>query len=245
VKRTYVLALLSSLLIGAGLYWVFNPTDPGRVAVQPQSDTSKSLVGSSSTSLPAQPPIGQSPQEPPAESATGISPQGVPISDASEDLHGPATPPPKAFLEGWDSPQTLLVFTGEQHGYVEPCGCSLKQLGGVSRRADFFRQLSVRGWPVLACDLGGLVNRPSRKQGKLKLQLSLQTLKDMHYSAVVPGPEELRNGIELITYEERPPFVACNVVLGGDRDLGVIVPQTIVEAGGLKVGITGLLGKSH
>jgi hypothetical protein len=246
VKRTYVLTLLTALLIGAGLYWVFNPTDPGRVALQPTDFTPVALAPAQSTAKTGaiEPNEGESLTENSPQPVAGVALEVNVASAAADDLHGPPAHPPKAFLDGWNAPRALLVFTGEQHGYVEPCGCSLKQLGGVSRRADFFRQITERGWPLLACDLGGLVNRPTRKQGKLKLQLSLHTLKDMHYSAVVPGPEELRNGIELITYEERPPFVACNVVLGGDRDLGVIVPQTIVEVGGVKVGVTGLLGKS-
>jgi hypothetical protein len=246
VKRTYVLTLLTALLIGAGLYWVFNPTDPGRVALQPTDFTPVALAPAQSTAKTGaiEPNEGESLTENSPQPVAGVALEVNVASAEADDLHGPPAHPPKAFLDGWNAPRALLVFTGEQHGYVEPCGCSLKQLGGVSRRADFFRQITERGWPLLACDLGGLVNRPTRKQGKLKLQLSLHTLKDMHYSAVVPGPEELRNGIELITYEERPPFVACNVVLGGDRDLGVIVPQTIVEVGGVKVGVTGLLGKS-
>ncbi|MFM8218863.1 MAG: hypothetical protein ACKOJF_08060, partial [Planctomycetaceae bacterium] len=64
-------------------------------------------------------------------------------------------------LRGWEGVRAALVFTGEQHGYVEPCGCSLKQLGGLSRRADFFRQMGEREIPVAAFDLGGLVNRPT------------------------------------------------------------------------------------
>ncbi|HBH52093.1 MAG TPA: hypothetical protein DDY91_09390 [Planctomycetaceae bacterium] len=254
MKATYILGSLALLATLAGLYWVFNPTDPetiptaemgssttsGRRGVDsPPKQTAEPLVGQ-----PSDTPDDLQPNSKPATSTLGDTATSAAAKSEDESLHGPPPEPPKPMLAGWESPQALLVFTGEQHGYVEPCGCSLKQLGGVSRRADFFRQIQEKGWPTLACDVGGLVNHPTRKQGKLKLQMSLHALKDMAYAAVAPGPEELRNGIELITYEERPPFVACNLVLGGDRDLGVIVPQVISDVGGLKVAVTAVLGLS-
>ena len=32
-----------------------------------------------------------------------------------------------AIVDGWPEPQVALVLTGEQHGYLEPCGCSETQ----------------------------------------------------------------------------------------------------------------------
>lgn len=150
----------------------------------------------------------------------------------------------KPLLSGWQDPGAVILFTGEQHGYVEPCGCSLKQLGGVSRRADLIRQLQERHYPVAAFDLGGLVNRPTRKQGKMKLQFALHALKDMQYDAVGLGPEELRNGIDLITYEDRPPFLACNIVIAGDPGLGLVLPHLVRTVGATKIGVTAVFGRS-
>src|SRR5260221_4488988 len=66
----------------------------------------------------------------------------------------PHAPLPKALFEGWEKPAAAIVFSGEQHGYIEPCGCSLDQLGGLSRRADLLRQIAERGWPATAFDVG-------------------------------------------------------------------------------------------
>src|SRR5262245_51192039 len=38
----------------------------------------------------------------------------------------------KPLLEGWPAPAVALLLSGEMHGYIEPCGCSLHQLGGLS-----------------------------------------------------------------------------------------------------------------
>ncbi len=101
--------------------------------------------------------------------------------------------PPKPLLEGWDAPAVVLLFTGETHGYLEPCGCALNQAGGFARRHDLFQKLRARGWPLIAADLGGLIRR-SRQQSRVKFQIMLEGLAQMGYSALQLGPEELHLG---------------------------------------------------
>src|SRR6516162_6629423 len=58
------------------------------------------------------------------------------------DAASPARPAvQKPMFDGWTAPAVALLLTGEQHGYVEPCGCSANQLGGYSRRAGLIRQI--------------------------------------------------------------------------------------------------------
>src|SRR5262245_57565028 len=63
-----------------------------------------------------------------------------------------AAPAQKRLFDGWGAPAAAIVFSGEQHGYLEPCGCSVNQLGGLARRADLFRQIQERGWATTAFD---------------------------------------------------------------------------------------------
>ncbi|MGQ0634192.1 MAG: multiheme c-type cytochrome [Planctomycetaceae bacterium] len=157
---------------------------------------------------------------------------------------------PPAFgplLAGWTRPEAVLVLSGEQHGYIEPCGCSLNQLGGLSRRADLVRQIRERGWPVLPLDVGGLVNNPTRRQAKLKLAMALKCLRDMGYAGIALGREELLIGIELLTYGEpdRPPFLASNLVLfGSPPDSGLHQSFRVVAVGKVKIGVTAVFGNS-
>src|SRR5262249_27825189 len=62
----------------------------------------------------------------------------------------------KPVLDGWKKPAAVVVLSGEQHGYFEPCGCTDTQSGGASRRADLFLQLADKGWPATGLDLGGI-----------------------------------------------------------------------------------------
>jgi len=127
------------------------------------------------------------------------------------------------------------------HGYIEPCGCSLHQLGGLSRRADLMRQIAERGWPVTALDVGGLVNNPARRQGKFKCDMILKCLTDMKYGGVAVGVEELQLGLDFINFQkpDELPLLSANVIFFEDRDFpGGPVPARTFEVGGVKIGVT-------
>lgn len=100
-----------------------------------------------------------------------------------------------AELERWERPDLTLLVTGQQHGYLLPCGCSRPQVGGLERRYNFFQTLSSRGWRTVAVDLGdipqmaGPVNLPNL-QGLTKYRHSMQALKLMNYAAVGLGEYE-------------------------------------------------------
>src|SRR5262245_10772111 len=40
---------------------------------------------------------------------------------------------PKLFV-GWTKPDFALILTGQTFGYLQPCGCSFPQYGGLARR---------------------------------------------------------------------------------------------------------------
>ena len=84
----------------------------------------------------------------------------------------------------WHTPDLALVVTGQQHGYIEPCGCTgldRQKVGwlGVSPSCE---QLRERGWTLLPLDAGNQVRRFGR-QAEVKLQQSVKALKAMDYQA--------------------------------------------------------------
>lgn len=174
-------------------------------------------------------------------------PGDEPLQATAEKPESPAAKRPalKPILEGWPAPAAAFVLSGEMHGYVEPCGCSLNQLGGLSRRADLFRQIKERGWPLTAFDTGGLVSNAGRRQAKVKLQMAFDALYELQYAGIAMGLEEVQVGIDLLRYAEgeRPPLVSCNLVIAGG-DIGTHVAKTLVTVGKLKIGVTSVLGDS-
>ena len=151
-------------------------------------------------------------------------------------------------FEGWPAPRCLLVITGELDGYIEPCGCTGKenQKGGLSRRQNFLRAVEAAGWPAVAVDLGGQVKRFGRLT-EAKFHSIVDGLRTMRYASVGFGPGDLRLPAEELVAavaaigDQQTPFVSANVGL-----LGIaanITPRfRVVEAGGLKIGITSVLG---
>jgi hypothetical protein len=141
-----------------------------------------------------------------------------------------------------------LVFSGEQHGYLEPCGCAglENQKGGLMRRFTLLKELRDKGWPIVAMDAGGQ-EKYSGIQAAMKVDFSYRALAKMNYAAVGFGPEDLRLDLLSIVInlnEATEPLVSANVGII-DFDSGFTRRFKIVEAGGLKIGITTVLGRNE
>ena len=145
----------------------------------------------------------------------------------------------------WAKPDLTLFVTGNQHGYIEPCGCTGldRQKGGVARRFTFMQQLRDKGWALMPLDAGNQVRRFGR-QAEVKLQQSVKALKTMDYQAIGFGPEDVRLGVgELLAVAaadspDDTMYVSANVVL---IDPSLMPQSKVVEKNGTKVGITSIL----
>src|SRR5580692_7295436 len=67
-----------------------------------------------------------------------------------------ASPIDKLFAK-LNNPAAVLLVSGQQDGYLEPCGCSAEQFGGLLRRFDLIDKLRKQNWPVALVDLGSLI----------------------------------------------------------------------------------------
>jgi hypothetical protein len=165
-------------------------------------------------------------------------------------------PDVKPMLKDWAKPAVAIIFSGEQHGYMEPCGCSVTQSGGLSRRGDLIRQLTEKGWPITGIDLGGLV-RKDNQQNKIKFQIMLAALKDLGYKAMALGPEELAlerlepgflvtQGPQPGAEPSGPAFVNANVEFTLFKDAGLrpASPAKVITVNGHRIGVTAIFGKT-
>lgn len=156
--------------------------------------------------------------------------------------------PPEPPLHDWEKPKVAFILTGEQNGYIEPCGCSENQLGGYMRRATLIDQLQDRGWKVAGFELGGMVKR-TRRQSEIKWEAMLSGLKSMNYKTVGIGPSEIRLGADYllvqasneVTKKDGLTFISANVVLFESPGLG-IQTHKLVEVDGVKVAVTSIVG---
>lgn len=222
---------------------------------QPASSTSNSTVSENQSTQ-------QSPESAAAEkqpSAATPKNSAAPHSEKTNTAKATASPKtaashntPKPLFKDWPTPKLAIVLTGERHGYLEPCGCTQNQTGGVSLLANLFQQIENRKWPVTAFDLGGLVKR-NRRQSQIKYETILASMKDMKYAGVGLGPEELRFGADIFLQlhnpepkspNTTPTFLAANILILDTPDLGKSHFK-IIDVGGVKMAVTSIIGKSH
>lgn len=145
----------------------------------------------------------------------------------------------------WRPARTAEVyFTTEVLGYIEPCGCTTKPLGGLPRLATVVRG----GLPARALvDAGNLlfptegVDDVNRQQHVLKADLLARAYRGLGVVALNVAAADLTEGAALLRKLQREgatPFVSANV-----RPVGDHVPEVagsfLRNIGDIKVGITG------
>ncbi|MEA1950408.1 MAG: multiheme c-type cytochrome [Planctomycetota bacterium] len=203
--------------------------------------------------LPAQPLAGQ-----PMGGLTNTSRQ-TPVAEmrsvgkSKKDAASKFDPVKKngTIFVGWKKPKLAIVITGREDGYIEPCGCAgLESMkGGLSRRHTMIEQLLARGWPLLRVDVGGL-SKGYGVQAELKFQITVDAMKKMGYHAIGFSPNDLQLPVDSLVAvadnsETNPsPFISANVGLLG-FDAEITAPWRVVEVGGIKVGVTSVLGKQY
>jgi len=170
--------------------------------------------------------------------------QPLNVERAAESISAVGTTGPELW-QSWPTPQTVLFVTGNQHGYIEPCGCTglENQKGGLARRFTLMKQLTDLGWPLVPMDAGNQVRRTGR-QSEIKFQTTAAGLAEMKYEAIGFGPDDLRLGVgELIAVAavDNPAegrFQSANVVL---IDPSLMAQAKVVVSGERKIGIASAL----
>tara|TARA_R110002073_G_scaffold303004_2_gene470800 strand:+ start:5754 stop:8138 length:2385 start_codon:yes stop_codon:yes gene_type:complete len=180
-------------------------------------------------------------------------------SDAAFQLTGPNSPIIDTLIDAesvgggqepedyktWPQPSLTLFVTGQQHGYIEPCGCTglENQKGGVARRMTFLKQLREKGWEMAPIDAGNLVRRYGR-QSEIKFHRSLEALRKMDYVSVGLGPDDVRLSVNDLIQEASPGdpeeaiYVSANVI---PFDRSLMPSHRVVRKGGMTLGVTTIL----
>jgi len=188
------------------------------------------------------PPRKAVPSPKPASEAAKPSAAAAPSESAVPAQSAP-------IFDKWPKPAVAFVLTGQQLGYIEPCGCTglENQKGGLARRHTLIKQLaSDRGWPIVPLDVGSQVKRFGKQQ-EVKFAHTAEALRQIGYRAAALGADDLRLSADDLLSATNPDdkpslFVSANVALLG-RDLQ---PQyTIASAGGKRIGVTSVLGAQH
>jgi hypothetical protein len=173
--------------------------------------------------------------------------EGTPSAKPAADA---AAQPTSNLFRGWPKPDVAILLSEQQHGYLQPCGCSEPQKGGLARRFNLIQSLRQRGWSVVAGDLGDIAQR-SGPQTLLKYHYSMQALQLLDYAGVGIGANEMNLGLFQVLGEfalsERKPRVLSANLKDKENKFPEMVGSTIVSAGNggtPKVGFAGVVGLS-
>lgn len=132
-----------------------------------------------------------------------------------------------------ETPDLVLVFSGQTYGYLQPCGCSRPQQGGLERRYNLIQQLKAKGWPVVALDVGDVMAKPPEtpdavrvppEQTFKKYEYAMKAYKEMGYAAIGVGEYDFKRDLfqllprYALNNPDKPPFILAGNVAGAERD---------------------------
>lgn len=157
----------------------------------------------------------------------------------------------RVFEEGRDM---KLVFSVNNVGYIDVCGCKSKKVrqGSVSRRASLLKQLRVLGDDLLVIDGGNTLFNPhedrkakphERPQLVEKAKVLVESYNRMGYAAMTVGYAEFCLGFDVLKELEamaKFPFLSANLVSKAEGGKLMFPPTAEVDVNGIKVGLLGL-----
>lgn len=167
---------------------------------------------------------------------------GTPITVATEAERN------QKIASDWPKPWAALFVTGQQKGYIEPCGCTglENQKGGLNRRDTLLKLIQDRGWNVVPLDAGSQVRRKGR-QAEMIFRFSADAMAKMGYRAIALGQQDLQlNSAELLQItasegNQKTAFTSANVSI---VDPSLMNQWQVIEINGRKIGVTSVLGNS-
>ena len=201
----------------------------------------------------------------------GLAPFGVAAlvlltgsgGSCSEEQHRETTPPPgEVTIEEAELPPTdvrLLVIT-DLDGYLEPCGCTSRPLGGIDRMSARVRSLSGEGPPSALVAAGNLYfhgaphgadAERAAVQERMRAETLNTILERIDLVAAAPGPLDFGYGTETfraLASEAGFPLVAAGVTLASHQEAApdgeppspVLARTTVRRVGEHQVGFLGL-----
>ena len=141
-------------------------------------------------------------------------------------------------------PPLVVVVAGDTAGWIVPCGCASRQLGGLPRRGRLVAQLR-RQAEVIVADVGGAPSG-TNAYDRCKFEAILKGERAMGIAAHNVGRAEALLGPAYLRDVRRRldvPLISANVRDSEGRPIAE--PLRIVEAAGRRVALVGVLGQQY
>jgi 5'-nucleotidase len=142
------------------------------------------------------------------------------------------------------SQDLVILHTNDTHSNIEPVASGKnKGLGGVQRRANYIQSVRDSEQNILLLDAGDY-NQGTPYFTLFKGEAEVMLYNAMGYDAVCLGNHEFDNGEKQLAErlaKAKYPTVCSNYDFSGSPLKDIIKPYVIIEKGGKRIGILGLL----
>jgi hypothetical protein len=153
------------------------------------------------------------------------------------------------------APELRLLVLTDLYGYLEPCGCTSRPLGGIDRLAAQLRDLRDDGPPTLFVAAGDLFFDGTSHGAELpeaatqeiwKAETVADVLSGLELAAAAPGALDLRFGADrfrALRERARFPLLASGASIPAaapDAAPLALDGHVVREVGGIRVGIVGV-----
>lgn len=148
-------------------------------------------------------------------------------------------------------PDLRLLILTDPRGYLEPCGCQMRPLGGLDKLATVVDQARGDGPPTLVLAAGniafGTELRPedaaeASTQERYRAETFADVYRRIGVAAVAPGPLDLGQDEELVRKVvglSSLPWIVDNAAASKEQ-AHPFATARVLEAQGVKVGVLGL-----
>jgi hypothetical protein len=146
-------------------------------------------------------------------------------------------------------PSVRLVALTDLDGYLQPCGCQSRPLGGLDKAATRLRELSADGVPAIVLAAGNLLfgadahdpkiegaDAEAATQAQWQAEAVAKVLGRLSLAAAVPGAADLRHAAALDGLSQSGGFA----LLCPAASAPACKPDVLIARGGTKVGVWGL-----
>jgi len=143
-------------------------------------------------------------------------------------------------------PRSLtILYTSQVRSQIRSCNCTKFRFGGYGREATLVNKMRNETKNVILVDGGDFAGAPGLDDEKLKVEVALKSIRQIGYTAMVPGEAEVCFGDGLLgklSDSTGVPVVLANV-LDEKADKSAVGKQYMIHttSDGLRVAILGLL----
>ncbi|MDR4509860.1 MAG: hypothetical protein MRJ65_16775 [Candidatus Brocadiaceae bacterium] len=153
------------------------------------------------------------------------------------------------YFKACASEDLLILFSGEELGSLEPCGCFEGQIGGISRRyslVEYYRKQKKQVVPISLGDMPKGVGR----QDEIKMDILSRALGEMGYALHNLGEKDLEIDLQVLSYlshTNNVNFLSSNVEITSDfavRTNKYIVKEYFVSGISIKIAFLGIISQA-